>query len=163
MSLIQKTVELLGGLDTLVLNAARQRHCPSILDLTTAEFDWTMKTNIYAPFWLTKAAVPFLQPGASIIVTASEQAYSPSPNLLDYAQTKAANVAFVKALAKQLGPKGIRVNGVAPGPFWTPLQVSGGSPDEWVVNYGRGTVWDRPGQPAEIASTFVLLADQNSS
>ena len=114
----------------LVSNAGRQQSSESILDISTEDFDWTMKTNIYAPFWIIKAAVPHLKPGSCIIATTSEQAYDPSPDLYDYAQTKAATMNFVKSLAKQLAQKGIRVNGVAPGPVWTPLQVSGGAQPE---------------------------------
>src|SRR6195952_2360726 len=125
--LVAQAVQGLGGLDIVVCNAARQQAIASILDVTSEEFDQTMKTNIYAPFWIIKAALPHLKPGASIIGTSSEQAYDPSPDLYDYAQTKAATMNYVKSLAKQLGPKGIRVNGVAPGPIWTPLQVSGGA------------------------------------
>ena len=116
----------LGGLDILVSNAGRQQTRASILDISTEDFDATMKTNIYAPFWIIKAALPHMPPGSAIIGTASEQAYDPSPDLYDYAQTKAATMNYVKSLAKQLASKGIRVNAVAPGPIWTPLQVSGG-------------------------------------
>ncbi len=112
--LVDKAVSGLGGLDILVCNAARQQVKASILDLTTEDFDATMKTNIYAPFWIIKAALPHLKPGASIIGTTSVQAMDPSADLYDYAQTKAATTNYVKSLAKQLGPKGIRVNGVAP-------------------------------------------------
>lgn len=125
--LVDEAVSKLGGLDILVNNAARQQTHQSILDISTEQFDWTMKTNIYAPFWIIKAALPHLQPGSVIIGTTSEQAYDPSPDLYDYAQTKSATMNYVKSLAKQLGAKGIRVNGVAPGPIWTPLQVSGGA------------------------------------
>ena len=127
--LVTEAVQRLGGLDIVVCNAGRQQSKPSILDISTADFDATMKTNIYAPFWIIKAALPHLKPGSCIIGTTSEQAYDPSPDLYDYAQTKAATMNYVKSLAKQLGPKGIRVNGVAPGPIWTPLQISGGAPD----------------------------------
>lgn len=162
-SLVKQAVEKLGGLDILVNNAGRQQAVDSILDLTAESFDATMKTNIYAPFWITQAAVPHLPEGAAIISTTSVQAYDPSENLLDYAQTKAANVAFVKALAKQLGPKGIRVNAVAPGPVWTPLQVSGGQPQSSIEKFGSVTPLGRPGQPAELASIYVQLADANAS
>jgi NAD(P)-dependent dehydrogenase (short-subunit alcohol dehydrogenase family) len=118
--LVTKAVEGFGGLDIVVNNAGRQQTHASILDISTEQFDWTMKTNIYAPFWIIKAALPHLKPGLSIIGTTSEQAYDPSPELYDYAQTKAATMNYVKSLAKQLDPKGIRVNGVAPGPMDAP-------------------------------------------
>jgi NAD(P)-dependent dehydrogenase (short-subunit alcohol dehydrogenase family) len=161
--LVADAVRDLGGLDILVSNAARQQSVDSILELTTAALDWTFKTNLYAMFWITKAAVPHLGPGSAIIVTASVQAYEPSPNLLDYSQTKAAQVAFTKSLAKQLAERGIRVNAVAPGPIWTPLQVTGGQTQENLRHFGEDTPLKRPGQPAELAATYVTLAVAESS
>jgi NAD(P)-dependent dehydrogenase (short-subunit alcohol dehydrogenase family) len=161
--LVAEAVRGLGGLDIVVNNAARQQTHPSILDISTEQFDWTMKTNIYAPFWIIKAALPHLQPGSVIIGTTSEQAYDPSEDLYDYAQTKAATTNYVKSLAKQLGPKGIRVNGVAPGPIWTPLQVSGGATQEKLKNFGGQTPMGRPGQPAELGSIYVQLAANDAS
>ncbi|MES2894004.1 MAG: SDR family oxidoreductase [Bacteroidota bacterium] len=161
--LVSDAVQGLGGLDILVNNAARQQTNESILDITSEQFDWTMKTNIYAPFWITKAALPHLKPGSAIIATTSEQAYDPSANLHDYAQTKAANMSYVKSLAKQLGPKGIRVNGVAPGPIWTPLQVGGGATMEKLQKFGGDTPLGRPGQPVELASIYVQLAASDAS
>jgi len=162
-SLVAAAVEKLGGLDILVCNAARQQSRESILDITSEDFDATMKTNIYAPFWIIKAALPHLAPGAVIIGTASEQAYDPSPDLYDYAQTKAATMNYVKSLAKQLATKGIRVNGVAPGPIWTPLQVSGGASMEKLEKFGGQAPMGRPGQPAELASIYVQLAAADAS
>jgi len=162
-NLVVQTIEKLGGLDILVNNAGKQHSVESILDVTTEQFDATFKTNIYAMFWITKAAVPHLPSGASIINTASIQAYDPSPNLIDYAQTKAAIVAFTKSLAKQLAEKGIRVNAVAPGPIWTPLQISGGQSQEKCMVFGEETPFKRPGQPVELAATYVLLASEESS
>lgn len=161
--MISRAVSALGGLDILVNNAARQQTYASVLDLPSEEFDATMKTNIYAPFWTIKAALPHLQPGAVIIGTTSVQATDPSEDLYDYAQTKAATTNYVRSLAKQLGPKGIRVNGVAPGPIWTPLQVSGGATQEKLKNFGGDTPLGRPGQPAELASIFVQLAASDAS
>jgi NAD(P)-dependent dehydrogenase (short-subunit alcohol dehydrogenase family) len=161
--LVDEAVRGLGGLDIVVNNAGRQQTHASILDISTEQFDWTMKTNIYAPFWIIKAALPHLQPGSVIIGTTSEQAYDPSPDLYDYAQTKAATMNYIKSLAKQLGPKGIRVNGVAPGPIWTALQVSGGATQEKLMKFGEQTPFGRPGQPAELASIYVQLADSNAS
>lgn len=163
IKLIKDTVKALGGLDILVNNAGRQQSHASILELSTEEFDWTMKTNIYAPFWITKAALPHLEPGSSVIVTTSVQATDPSADLFDYAQSKAANTSFVRSMAKQLGPKGIRVNGVAPGPIWTVLQVTGGSTVEKVKQFGKETPLGRPGQPAELASIYVQLAVNDAS
>jgi NAD(P)-dependent dehydrogenase (short-subunit alcohol dehydrogenase family) len=161
--LVAEAVQGLGGLDIVVCNAGRQQSKPSILDITTEDFDATMKTNIYAPFWIIKAALPHLKAGSSIIGTTSEQAYDPSPELYDYAQTKAATMNYVKSLAKQLGPKGIRVNGVAPGPIWTPLQISGGSSEQKYEKFGSTTAFGRPGQPVELASIYVQLAADDAS
>jgi NAD(P)-dependent dehydrogenase (short-subunit alcohol dehydrogenase family) len=163
----QKTVNdaasALGGLDILVSNAAKQVYQESLLDITTEQFDATFRTNVYAMFWITKAALPHLQPGSTIICTTSINAYDPSPGILDYAMTKGAIAIFVKGLSKQLIPKGIRVNGVAPGPVWTPLQPSGGQSPEKLVNFGSDVPFGRPGQPAELAATYVFLASQQSS
>lgn len=145
----------------IVNNAARQQTRASILDISSEDFDATMKTNIYAPFWIIKAALPHLKPGSCII--GSEQAYDPSPDLYDYAQTKAATMNYVKSLAKQLASLGIRVNGVAPGPIWTPLQVSGGATMEKLEKFGGMTPLGRPGQPAELASIYVQLAAADAS
>jgi NAD(P)-dependent dehydrogenase (short-subunit alcohol dehydrogenase family) len=161
--LVERAVQGLGGLDIVVCNAARQQARASILDVTTEDFDATMKTNIYAPFWIIKAALPHLKPGSAIIGTASEQAYDPSPDLYDYAQTKAATMNYVKSLAKQLASKGIRVNAVAPGPIWTPLQVSGGATQEKLEKFGGQTPMGRPGQPAELGSIYVQLAAADAS
>jgi NAD(P)-dependent dehydrogenase (short-subunit alcohol dehydrogenase family) len=161
--LVDQVVQGLGGLDIIVNNAARQQTRASILDVSSEDFDATMKTNIYAPFWIIKAALPHLKPGSCIIGTTSEQAYDPSPDLYDYAQTKAATMNYVKSLAKQLASKGIRVNGVAPGPIWTPLQVSGGATMEKLEKFGGMTPLGRPGQPAELASIYVQLAAADAS
>ena len=161
--LVAKAAASMGGLDIVVSNAGRQQQCDELLQLTTEAFDATMKTNIYAPFYIIKAALPHLQPGSAIIATASEQAYDPSPDLYDYAQTKAATMNFVKSLAKQLGPKGIRVNGVAPGPIWTPLQISGGASEGKVITFGATAPLGRAGQPAELAGIYVRLAEDDGS
>jgi NAD(P)-dependent dehydrogenase (short-subunit alcohol dehydrogenase family) len=161
--LVAEALRELGGLDILVSNAGRQQACDSILDLTTEEFDATMKTNIYAPFWIIKAAVPHMPPGSVIIGTTSEQAYDPEGPLYHYAQTKAATMNYVKSLAKQLAPRGIRVAGVSPGPIWTPLQISGGASKPKLEKFGGDTPIGRPGQPAELAGVFVRLAEGDGS
>ena len=162
-TLVEKGHSALGGLDIVVNVAGKQQAQESIEDLTTELFDQTFKTNVYAMFWICKAALPHLPPGATIINTTSIQAYSPSPNLLDYASTKAAIVAFTKSLAKQVASKGIRVNAIAPGPVWTPLQSSGGQPSEKIPEFGAKVPLGRPGQPAELAPIYVVLASQESS
>ena len=163
VKLVSDAVRELGGLDILVNNAATQVAQHSIEDLTTEQFDSTFKTNVYAMFWITKAAMPHLEPGSAIINTSSVQAYDPSPGLLDYAQTKACMVIFTKSLAKQVARRGIRVNAVAPGPFWTPLQPTGGQPPEKLVDFGEHTPMGRPGQPAEVGALYVYLASQDAS
>lgn len=161
--LVAEANRRLGGLDILVINAARQQVHPDITQLSTDQFDWTIKTNLYAMFWQAKAAVPLMKPGSSIIITTSEQAENPSPELFDYAMTKAAGRNLTKSLGKQLAPRGIRVNGVAPGPIWTPLQVSGGATMDKLVKFGGNTALQRPGQPAELAGIYVRLAEDDGS
>ncbi len=161
--LVVDAVQALGGLDILVNNAAYQAAQASVENITTAQFDATFKTNVYALFWITKAALAHLGPGATIVNTSSINAYEPSEDLFDYAATKAAIVSFTKSLAKQLAKRGIRVNAVAPGPFWTPLQPSGGQLPEKVSTFGEKSPMGRPGQPAEIAPLYVLLASPEAS
>lgn len=161
--LVASAVEGLAGLDILVNNAGKQVSQPAIGDITAEQFDATLKTNLYAMFWITQAATPHLKPGAAIINTASVQAYDPSDSLLDYATTKAGIAAFSKALSKQLIEKGVRVNAVAPGPFWTALQPSGGQTQEKFQHFGEHSALGRPGQPVEIAPIYVLLASQEAS
>ncbi|WP_397453677.1 SDR family oxidoreductase [Pseudomonas sp. NA-150] len=161
--LVEKAVTGLGGLDILVNNAGRQQSHDSILDITTEQFDWTLKTNLYGLFWITKAAIPHMPAGSAIINTASVNAYDPSINLLDYSITKAGIANFSKGLSKQMIERGIRVNAVAPGPFWTPLQVSGGQTMEKLRDFGSDTPMKRPGQPVEIAPIYVQLAATESS
>ena len=162
-TLVQRTVSQLGGLDILVNNAGKQTNQSDIADITTEQFDRTLKTNLYAMFWITKAAIPHMPPGAAIINTASVVAYTPPKILVDYSTTKAGIVAFSKALAKQVVAKGIRVNVVAPGPFWTALQPSGGQPQEAIEQFGSGVPLGRPGQPVELAPIYVFLASQEAS
>jgi NAD(P)-dependent dehydrogenase (short-subunit alcohol dehydrogenase family) len=161
--LVGDAVQGLGGLDVLVNNAGRQAAFKSIADIPDEHFDDVYKTNVYALFHVTKAALAHLPRGAAIINTASVQAFNPSEDLLDYASTKAAILSITRSLAKQLGEKGIRVNAVAPGPYWTPLQLAGGQPMKKLVKFGEATPMGRPGQPAEIAGQYVLLASQDSS
>jgi NAD(P)-dependent dehydrogenase (short-subunit alcohol dehydrogenase family) len=161
--LVDTAVAVLGGVDILVNNAGKQVAQQDIADITDEQFDHTLKTNVYAMFWLTKAAIPHLPAGATIINTTSIQAYNPSPTLVDYATTKASINNFTKGLAQQLAPKGIRVNAVAPGPIWTPLQVSSGQPKEKLPEFGQSTPLGRAGQPAELAPAYVFLASAESS
>jgi NAD(P)-dependent dehydrogenase (short-subunit alcohol dehydrogenase family) len=161
--LVEEAVKRLGGLDILVNNAGKQATRPVVSDITSEQFDETLKTNLYALFWITKAAQDHLKPGAAIINTASVQAFEPSQALLDYATTKAGIVAFTKALSKQMIERGVRVNAVAPGPFWTALQPSGGQTQEKVQHFGENVPMGRPGQPVEIAPIYVLLASQEAS
>ena len=161
--LVARTVKELGGLDILANVAGRQQLAKSIEELDSESFEATFRTNVFALFWLSKAALAYMPPGAAIVNTASIQAYEPSDILLDYAPTKAAIVAFTKSLAKQVADKGIRVNAVAPGPVWTPLQPSGGQPQEKVVEFGKNVPLGRPGQPVECAPVYVLLASQEAS
>lgn len=159
----KRAADVLGGLDILVVNAGHQKFFPSFEDLTSDDFDTTMRTNLYALFWTTQEAARIMPVGASIITTASVQAYDPSTTIMHYATTKAGIVAFTKALASELIDKGIRVNSVAPGPFWSPLNPSGGSSQEKVENFGGGSAFGRPGQPVELAPIYVLLASQEGS
>lgn len=161
--LVAQAARELGGLDILVNNAARQQTRPSIEAISESDFDSTMRTNVYAPFRLTRAAVALMGPGSVIVNTSSEQASDPSEDLVDYALTRAAVLNFTKSMAKQLAPKGIRVNAVAPGPFWTPLQVSGGATPEKLQQFGSKSFLGRPGQPAEIAGLYVAAADPANS
>jgi NAD(P)-dependent dehydrogenase (short-subunit alcohol dehydrogenase family) len=161
--IVRRTVDELGGLDVLVLNAAYQKDRDSLATLETAEMDRVFRTNLYAQMFTARAAIPHLKPGSSIIVTTSIQAFNPSPSLIDYAMTKAAQVAFIKALAEDLGPNGIRVNGVAPGPIWTPLIPATGWDAERLATFGQDTPLGRAGQPAELAGAYVYLASDDAS
>jgi NAD(P)-dependent dehydrogenase (short-subunit alcohol dehydrogenase family) len=161
--LVSEAVGQLGGLDILVNNAARQVAQQSIVDISTEQFDTTFKTNVYAMFWITKAALPHMRPGSTIICTASLNAYDPEPTILDYSLTKGAIAICVKALAKQVIKHGIRVNGVAPEPVWTALQVTGGQLPQGLAEFGAKAPIGRPGQPAELAPLYVLLADNRAS
>ncbi|PJJ72575.1 hypothetical protein CLV46_2147 [Diaminobutyricimonas aerilata] len=159
---VQRTVDELGGLDILVLNAGYQQARDGIDSIETEEFDRVFKTNLYGLIWTARAAVPHLSEGSSIITTSSIQATSPSPDLFDYAMTKAAQVSFTQSMAQALGEKGIRVNAVAPGPIWTPLIPATDWPEK-TESFGQDTPLGRAGQPAELASAYVFLADAASS
>jgi len=161
--MVETAVEELGGIDILVNNAGKQVFVENIEDLSSEQFERTFKTNVFSMFWISKAAIPHMPEGASIINTTSIQSYQPSPGLLDYASTKGAITSFTKSLAKMLADKGIRVNAVAPGPIWTPLQPSHGQPQEKLEQFGSDVPLGRPGQPAELAPAYVFLASQESS
>ncbi|MFN3434340.1 MAG: SDR family oxidoreductase [Sphingomonas sp.] len=161
--LIARANRELGGLDILVNNAAYQQSKASIAEISAEQFDRTMKTNLYAMFHLSKAAIPLMKPGSTIINTASVNSVMPEEELLDYATTKAGILIFTKALAKQVAKQGIRVNAVAPGPIWTPLQVAGGQLPGKMGEFGQDTPLGRAGQPAELAGLYVTLADPTIS
>ena len=162
IELIEYTEQAFGGIDLLVLNAAHQRNRSGIDEIPTGDFETVMRVNLFAPVFLARAAVPLMDAGASIITTTSIQGFDPSSTLVDYAMTKAALVAFTKALAEELGPRGIRVNAVAPGPIWTPLIPATGWPDK-LPEFGRNTPLGRAGQPAELAGAYVYLASDDAS
>jgi NAD(P)-dependent dehydrogenase (short-subunit alcohol dehydrogenase family) len=163
VGLVDRAVEEFGRIDVLVNNAAYQLAQPrGIADITTEQFDRTMKTNLYAMFWLCKTALPHMRPGSSIINTSSVLASTPSPELLDYATTKAGIANFTRALAWSAAEQGVRVNSVAPGPTWTPL-VRSTMPEEMVEHFGEQSPLGRAAQPAEVATAFVYLASSESS
>lgn len=161
--LVAKAYAQLGGLDILAAIAGKQHAVDKIAEITTLQMEETYRVNVFALMWLCQAALPLMPKGGTIITTASIQATHPSPSLLDYAPTKAAILAFTRALARQVASDGIRVNCVAPGPVWTPLQTSGGQPDAKIPKFGSETPMKRPGQPVEMAPLYVLLASQESS
>jgi NAD(P)-dependent dehydrogenase (short-subunit alcohol dehydrogenase family) len=161
--LVKEAHEKLGGLDIMACVAGRQHAVKKIDEVTTEQLQETFRVNVFALFWMCQAAVKLMPPGATIITTASIQASRPSPTLMDYAPTKAAILDFTRAFAKQVAAQGIRVNCVAPGPVWTPLQPSGGQPPEKIPSFGQKTPLKRPGQPVEMAPLYVLLASQESS
>ena len=161
-TLIQRAVEEFGKIDVLVNNAAHQMTVDGVADISSDLLDRTFKTNIYAMFWLVKAALPHMQEGGSIINVASIQAYQPSPTLLPYAATKGAIVTFTKGLAQEVAGYGLRANTVAPGPVWTPI-IPASMPGETVSQFGATSPMGRPAQPAELAPAFVFLASQESS
>lgn len=161
--LVEQAHQKLGGLDNLTLVAGKQTAVEDIMELTTEQIKKTFEINVFSLFWVTKAALGYLKPGSTIITTSSVQAYQPSGNLLDYAATKTAIIAFTRGLANQLSSKGIRVNCVAPGPVWTPLQICGGQPSEVIPEFGKQTPLRRAGQPVELAGVYVHLASEESS
>ena len=161
--MVQRAHKELGGLDILACVAGKQHAAAKIAEVTSEQMEQTFRVNVFSLFWTVQEALPLLPPGATIVTTASIQATHPSPSLLDYAPTKAAILNFTRALAKQVAEKGIRVNCVAPGPVWTPLQTSGGQPDAKIPQFGSETPMKRPAQPVEMAPLYVLLASQESS
>jgi NAD(P)-dependent dehydrogenase (short-subunit alcohol dehydrogenase family) len=160
---VRKTVEQLGGLDVLVNNAGEQHYDEDITNITEEQLRRTFQTNIFGMFFLTQAAMPHLSEGSAIVNCTSETMYKGSPGLLDYSATKGAITAFTRSLSKNLVEKGIRVNGVAPGPIWTPLNPSGGQPRENIPEFGKSTPMKRAGQPNEVAPSFLFLACEDSS
>lgn len=161
--LVEKAYKELGGLDIVALVAGKQVAQKNFEDITTEQMRKTFETNVFPLFWILKPALKYMPAGSTIITTTSIQAYRPSETLVDYAATKAAIMAFTRALAKQLAPRGIRANAVAPGPIWTPLQISGGQPPEKLPHFGQSTPLKRAGQPVELAGVYVFLASPESS
>jgi NAD(P)-dependent dehydrogenase (short-subunit alcohol dehydrogenase family) len=160
---VQQVVDQLGGLDVLVNNAGEQHYDEDITNISEDQLKRTFQTNIFSMFFLTQAALPHLKKGSAIVNCTSETTYKGSPGLLDYSSTKGAILGFTRSLAKNLVAKGIRVNGVAPGPIWTPLNPSGGQPPEKIPEFGKDTPMGRPGQPNEVAPSFLFLACEDSS
>ncbi|MDW3897652.1 SDR family oxidoreductase [Staphylococcus saprophyticus] len=161
--LVETAYNELGGLDNVTIVAGHQQYRESIKGFDTASFSETFETNVYPIFWTVQKAVDYLQAGATITLTSSVQGYNPSPILHDYAASKAAIISLTKSLSEELGAKGIRVNCVAPGPFWSPLQISGGQPQSKIPNFGQKEVLGRAGQPVELSGTYVHLAAEESS
>ncbi len=159
--MVERAFDDFGKLDVLINNAAYQMSQPSIEEFSSDQFERVYRTNVFAMFYLCKAALPRMKPGSSIINTTSIQGYEPSDMLLDYASSKAAIIGFTKALAKLAGKQGVRVNAVAPGPVWTPL-IPSTMPEEKVKDFGKGTVFGRPAQPSELAPLYVFLASQDA-
>ena len=160
---VEQTVRELGGLNILVNNAGEQHPDEDIRDITEDQLKRTFQSNIFSMFFLTQAAAPHLKRGSAIVNCTSETTYKGSPGLLDYSSTKGAILGFTRSLAKNLVDKGIRVNGVAPGPIWTPLNPSGGQPPEKIPEFGKDTPMGRPGQPNEVAPSFLFLACEDAS
>lgn len=161
--LVETAYNELGGLDNVTIVAGHQQYRESIKGFDTASFSETFETNVYPIFWTVQKAVDYLQAGATITLTSSVQGYNPSPILHDYAPSKAAIISLTKSLSEELGAKGIRVNCVAPGPFWSPLQISGGQPQSKIPSFGQKEVLGRAGQPVELSGTYVHLAAEESS
>ncbi|MDW4478058.1 NAD(P)-dependent oxidoreductase [Staphylococcus saprophyticus] len=161
--LVETAYNELGGLDNVTIVAGHQQYRESIKGFDTASFSETFETNVYPIFWTVQKAVDYLQAGATITLTSSVQGYNPSPILHDYAASKAAIISLTKSLSEELGAKGIRVNCVAPGPFWSPLQISGGQPQSKIPSFGQKEVLRRAGQPVELSGTYVHLAAEESS
>lgn len=161
--LVETAYNELGGLDNVTIVAGHQQYRESIKGFDTASFSETFETNVYPIFWTVQKAVDYLQAGATITLTSSVQGYNPSPILHDYAASKAAIISLTKSLSEELGAKGIRVNCVAPGPFWSPLQISGGQSQSKIPSFGQKEVLGRAGQPVELSGTYVHLAAEESS
>lgn len=161
--LVHDAAKQLGGLDTLVMNAGMQQYINDIKGLETKQLQDTFTINVFSNVWMLQEALDHLPEGGSVIITTSVQAFSPASILADYAMTKSAQVSFIVSMAQELGEKGIRVNGVAPGPVWTALQISGGQPPENIPEFGQNTPLQRAGQPVELSDTYVLLASDSGS